>query len=389
MSAILLARNPVIPRYWGQCATRCFTHNALGDTSTYMARSFRYMRGNVNALRVAVSNFYVTTGAGGAEAGVGTTTVSGSIEYPSGTFYPLTWAGSSSTTIAALSYKFSDARSVRIPDGAMFFIRLRLSNTVGIPYTDPGGGPNIYIAGGDALEATATDKTTSGTVNDSGFGGLMIWPSAVIGYTDRPGPAIIGDSRQAGLGDVTVDATGDQGDIARALGGIYGYQNLAVSGNEIDDFTASSTVRRALARYCSHIIDCSGINDIVFGGTSDATARTRLTAAAALFPGRPYLPATLSPVTTGAWTNPAGTDQTITAAEGDRASHNDWRRTDPFGYGYIEIADYQEITRNSGKWKAPGFTTDGIHATTAGAQAVVVTRRFPRSAWPGLPRIVT
>ncbi len=41
---------------------------------------------------------------------------------------------------------------------------------------------------------------------------------------------------------------------------------------------------------------------------------------------------------------------------------NGWTRGNPAGTtGIFDVANYSESGLNSGFWKAPGFTTDGIH----------------------------
>jgi hypothetical protein len=53
---------------------------------------------------------------------------------------------------------------------------------------------------------------------------------------------------------------------------------------------------------------------------------------------------------------------------------NDWLRTTPSGLDfYLEVADYQEQSRNSGLWAAPGYTTDGLHPTALGNMAIDLT----------------
>ena len=43
----------------------------------------------------------------------------------------------------------------------------------------------------------------------------------------------------------------------------------------------------------------------------------------------------------------------------------------PNSVGYFEIADTLETSRNSGIWRSPGFTIDGLHPSPTGYAATV------------------
>jgi hypothetical protein len=354
--------------FMGQVATRSFIPSSLGDTNTYMSRTLHYARDTITTIKIAIPNWLVldNAGAGGGEtASGGTTTVLASVEYPSGSFWPLYFSGSRTGTIASGGTLWTDLANVFIPNGALFFIRMSLVNTVGIPYTDSVTGVHITVSSGEALQQTATDLTTSGTVTDGFSGTLSMFPVAIVGRTTRPSICIIGDSRQTGLGDATPDATGDQGEIGRAFGPNYAYMSLAMSSERASQWATGSTQRALLAPYCTTIIGDLGINDTVFDGNAAATVEGNIKAIAAQFKPRRCYWTTFPPVTTGVWTNPAGTDQTVNGNDAIRTAVNDWTRAiNPPLDAMIEVADTMEISRNSGKWHAPSFTTDGIHETT-------------------------
>ena len=80
---------------------------------------------------------------------------------------------------------------------------------------------------------------------------------------------------------------------------------------------------------------------------------------------------TVTPFTSSSdgWASTA--NQTASAGSTERITFNDAVRAGISGLlGYFEVADQVESARNSQKWKVPGYTTDGIHATNTGYLAI-------------------
>lgn len=373
-------RHQPIPSYIGQVATRSYvpTHNNV-NSSDWMIRSFHFARDRITSVRMAFANWYVNPGAGPiVETANGSAcTLGASIETSGGKFYQCTFNGATSVSVASGTTVWTDWLSVgSIEKGDKFFVRQRRTGATAISYNQDGDGAHAYSTGGDAFEQTSTDKLTSGTVVAQ-FTNISAYPVAIVAQTRRASIAIVGDSRQAGRNDLA-DATGDQGELSRALGGSFGYMNLAVVGEHAWEFSASCTLRKALLPYCSHVIVGHGINDVV-EGASLATIQSRVQAVAALAAPRPVYAITLSPYSTGAWTAADGSDQTIRSDNTVRVNYNNWLRGPlPAGFnGFLEVADSVELSRDVGKWKAPGYTDDGLHELTFGNQQVSLpTGRF-------------
>ena len=256
---------------------------------------------------------------------------------------------------------------VTLNPGDKFFIRASLTTTGGyLPVFEK----SMNTAFGDAIETTATDKTLSGTIAQSGNG--SIYPIAIVGKTTRPSAGLINcDSRGAGAGDNQAgNGSGDWGMYARPLGASYAYQNFCVSGDVANGWAGRRARTLAVAKWPSIWLGENAVNQIGFGLT---TTKTDILAAAttAHAANRRYGHATCSPKTTGTWTAADGSDQT---RDGSYTTFftplNDWLRTSPAGIDfYLEVADPQEISRNSGLWHA-GYTTDGLHPSTQGNMAL-------------------
>lgn len=394
MSLLAAAR----PTFIGQVATRCYCPATIdANALTWMARTFHFLRsfGGVTAIKVAFPNWYVVNNASsGPETGSGgTSTIKAGLEYPAGTFRQFLFGGATSKTVVTKATLWTDWLPVGIPDGAKFFIRHQRANPTAVVFNDDTFGSHVDVAQGDAVEQTSTDKTISGTVTDGG-NGIAMYPAAIIARTSSGSIFLPGDSRIAGLTDTTVGTSGDQGEIARTIGPKFAYINCGVAGTSITDWvtgtalSSGAALRKALSQYCTTVIGNYGINDITFDGTSSATMQARVASLAAIFAPKPYYHCTLPPITTGAWTNPAGSDQTLGTNNTVRAAFNTALRamSIPGVAGFNEIASIME-SGSTGKWNAPGFTTDGIHETTTALLTIaLLTERFNLRSTVGMPQ---
>jgi hypothetical protein len=339
-----------------------------------MARSFHFVRDSVVAVKVAFGNWYVAANDGGEVNNGSAATKSASVEYPAGTMHRLYFGGATSISAANGATVWSDWCPVAIPRNAKFFVRQRHTGTGagGFSYTTL---PLGNTAGGDALDNTATDTTMSGTVTDGFGGGAWLAPLAIVARTMRGSLIILGDSHQAGLGETVVSASGDIGSVARSAGPYVGYLGTGVSGESAAGFLASSTRRMALAKYFSHVMLAHGTNDILVGTTAAATLASNR-AIAALAPNKPYFLTTLVP---------NGSD---TGHNANRTAYNTSVRDDRCW----EIDAYVTTTFGGSTWIA-GYSTDGVHANSTGAAALVGTQDPGKIVVGGgsirLPRVTT
>ena len=372
-------RSPVEqrPQWIGQVATRTSIPHDVGDNGTYAIRSFHYARTNITAISVAWAAWHCAPAGASTEVNTtGTLTIKASIETLSGAIHQLRFKGATSIVAASGSTTFSDMTPVKIAAGEKFYIRASIKGSTAISYS-----PYSFSspADGDVWAADATDYTTGGAMPADGGSGFTLLPCAIVGWTNSPSIAIIGDSRQVGIQD-TPDSTGDMGTMPRAFGATWPYMKLALVGESATDFTAGGAKRLALAQFCTHVIGTHGINDNLDAATLTTNVRA---IASKVFP-RPYFHQTITPYTSGAWTAVDGSDQTVVIST-NRTDFNDLLRNLstglPAGFaGGIEAADYVEISRNNNKWKAPGYTGDGLHELQLANKAVIAARHFP---WGG------
>lgn len=211
----------------------------------------------------------------------------------------------------------------------------------------------------------------SGTVANNS-GSEMYAPAAIIGTTTAPSVFIVGDSRIYGNDDPSDDASGDAGEVARAIGPNFAYVNAGASGlrtdflvNFLNADEPSDANMYKLASYASDIINETGVVDVILGSTTPQI-KSNLTTLWSLFPpGIPVYQTTMPPYTTSTdgWTTLV--NQTPNSDDAARIGTNDWIRTTPSGLtGYFEVANLMESSQDSGLWKVPGYTTDGVHETT-------------------------
>lgn len=332
-----------------------------------MARTFHYLRapGLVADLKIALPNFAAGGGSEVLTGGVLTAEVS--VEYPVGEARAqCTFGGSTIGTAGAdQPLLWSDcALATPIPDGALFFVYVSESNSVRLPYNGPGLGGYPYAGGGDAIEQTNVDKTSNGTVADQKIG-IGLWPVAIWGLTSARTIGVLGDSRQVGVTDLDGDATGNLGEVQRALGQQYAIQNVAASGEQAAQFLDASAIRRSLLAPTTTIIDALGINDVGRnGGYGSEWIKAKKAAVRDLFPQDDYWSVTLPPESDGDFNVVGG--QKPTAGNSVRLELNTWIRALGGGIysGFLDPCAVVE-EGDTGTWKVPGFTFDGVHETSA------------------------
>ena len=332
---------------------------------TAWARCVSYARASITDLRLVWGNFYAN---GGEIAGAGSFAITASVEYPVGVFTQVKFGGSASGACAAGALITSDVVPIAIPNGARFWVRqyftsaafsIHYNNIAGIVDLTQGEGFNYSIG-------TLADPTMGGAMADASGGAIMIRPLAYLGTTTKASWLLLGDSRNAGSSDTLSNGMGLRGELARLIGQDCGYSNCSRAGEAASGFNSAGTRRRLLLPYATHVLCGDGINDIIGGANAAATQASLTTMHNSVAgSGRVLVQTTLSPgavTTTDAYATVA--NQTAGARNSIRVAVNAWIRAIPAPLSNIfDCASIVESARDSGLWKAPGFTADGTHGT--------------------------
>lgn len=360
--------------YLGQIATRTRVPNGFAAANKQgMCRTAHFARDTIRSLQLAFGNWYVNSTTRQETGTGGTASVQVAVEYPAGVFAQFTFGGSFVGAIASGATGLTDVLQINIPDGAEFWIRTFWDNPAGIVFSDA-----LDMNHGEAFNVGASgipNQVTGGTVTNAiTNGAVVLLPCAILGQTTRNSICLIGDSRTAGGGDAFSDNSHYLGHGERSLAALTPVMNLGVSGDRAQSFIASSTQRRALAAYCSHVVSAYGINDLANGRTS-AQLLADLQTIRGYFPAGRFVQATLEPWTTStdAWATTA--NQTPAAWEAQRTALNDQIRAAALGSKFVEVADALESARNSGRWQ-PGRTADGVHANYGGTVLVKYLQKY-------------
>jgi hypothetical protein len=366
LRAVLLSPWRLRP-YLGQIASHSYHGGLSAPTNKQiMTRSRHVCLTGLNALQLVFTNWISQESSIGASA-----TITAAIEYPVGTFTQVLFSGAAQGAIADQSYVVSDSCAVSIPLGATFYVRNYYTNTAGITYN--ANGCNTSLGESCTFAASGVvDQTMGGTVANTS-GRIGYGPAAIIGQTRNPSFLILGDSRAYGVNDAATGADSSVGEITRSIADAYAYSNMSSSGAAAYILAAAGSAAKTamLGAYFSHVISNFGVNDLT--SRTAAQTITNLQLIKALYPSKPFYQCTVAPKTTGAWTLADGSDQTVTAIEAQRVAMNTTLRNGAHGLtGYFEVADQVESSRDSGKWIAPGYTTDGLHET-ATANGVIKT----------------
>jgi hypothetical protein len=361
--------------YLGQVATRGRYPEAQfssGTAQQIMSRIVHFARAPMVGAKFLYLNTYGAQPPSSAPATGGVMTVRASVEYPIGTFTRITFGGNASATIADNDQALSDPLSVTIPDGALFREWCWASNSAGVLWSHTSQNVDATAYG-----ATAPDYTAAGGTSGMSGQNACYGATAIIGMTDKPSVFILGDSRQSGLGTYLAYGSNDVGNIPRPVSGSYGYINCAVSGAPLWHFyySAGSVARfKPLSAYCSHIVIGGGINDITGGDTAAALKTSIETLISTYNPqgDKPVFICTTEPKTTSSdsWATVANQSIADSTKEGYRLTHNENVRSGNIvgAWGYFDLAKPVEDAA-TGKWLAPNYTGDGLHAGPKGELA--------------------
>lgn len=378
--------------YLGPVATRGRLNDFYSNSVSvaYMqSRTFHVATDDISAAELMFTGLYINATNENGVFAIGD--VSASIEYPAGTFNQVTWSGITSGHINN-NLLLSDmiTLSVPIPTGATFWVRSLVHWTSGNkPYSTDGQHWQYSASTGEAAEWSATaptDKTMSGTIGISTFHAAIYRPVAILGMTRKSTFYFAGDSRtrasgSGGNNDITGGFPGTLGELERSIAAKgFGYINGAVIGDSYYNASQSGAYikRGQLASYCSIIIDNYGINDLGAGAAVISTAQFnnyigKMKTVTGIN-GKLYYHTTLTPraSSTDYWSTT--TSQTASASTASRIGFNDALRAGTISNvdGYIEVADANESSRDSGVWRADqGRILTSDITTTSGSQTVV------------------
>lgn len=359
----------------GQVATRSSVWDwSNAANKQMMSHTLHECRENVDYIKVAVPNWYCalqTAPANGTEANNGaTTTCTISIEYPVGVFTQAKFKGLQSGSVDAGTTGWSDWIEVSIPAGEWFGCWLWTSNPNGILYNNN----HVALPGeGCVYGVTTPDLTATGGVLTQATN-IIQSPAAIIGLTSKKSVWISGDSRNAGIKDSADLAIPHAGQAAKCIGSKLAYINGAVASDRVQLANANYSKRSELAAFCTDVVTNYGINDLkpTGGNRSAALVLTDLITFVGLFPGKRVFPCTITPLTTSTDSWATVGNQTVLASEAQRVSLNGSIRSGAVtgSAGFFEVADWVESARDSGFWKAPGYTNDGIHELKKGNLAM-------------------
>lgn len=330
-----------------------------------MSRSTHYTRTDVTSFKIIVPNWYINgslneTGSGSAMS------VTGSIEYPVGVFTQVLFSGGATGSVPNNSYLISDTITVTIPIDTQFWIRLYATSTTGIIYSS--SQPNT-LGQFEMGVSGITDRTMGGSISSLGNAFTAV---AIIGTTTKPSFLLIGDSIMYGAGDSSLpNGFADIGPYARAVGPLYGYSKLARTGDTAAKFVSGHVNRGTLYQYASHVITNYGSNDLFGSSRTDVQLKADLATiagyATSLGTAGPTYFATIAPRTqsSDSWATLGNQSQSNGTAEGYRVSVNQHLRAGLVGSRTFNTASAVETSQDSGFWKSPSYTADGIHPGSA------------------------
>lgn len=305
----------------------------------------------------------------------------------------------------------TDPVSVGVDAGTDIIVSTYLISAATLPYgTSWSAGGNTY---GDTY-TLSTDATTPTAAVGTGSSAWLYGPSAVYGTpkngaTVKPAIAGVGDSIVYGVNDSGSYGGIGGGYFARALDAAgFPWVNVGRTTSSANNWTDlyGRKIRAGLLADCSYAVVNLGVNDLNAQGRTAVQTETDLISVCKTLlydRGIGAYVCTVTPITssTDSWATTG--NQTVTVGT-PRTDYNDWIRAGcpvdastlaPVAIGtagallagqaghpirgYFEAADTVETARNSGKWKSPSYTSDGLHPDPTGAAAIAAaidTTRF-------------
>lgn len=315
-----------------------------------------------------------------------TLTIKKWVEYPRGTFTPVTWAASATGTISTTVRNLtSDACPVSIPAGAAWWEH---TMNAGASATFALRENSATAAALGVLDAkyTAADVNTpasqlAGEASAAAFGSALI--TGTIAAPGYKSPYIVaGDSIAWAQGDITsVGVSGSSGYLGRIFDaqglsyGMFAKPGISMS-NFVTMYSAGSATLNPFVALVNAVTNLkvilqAGVNDLRLGRTQSQFLADCQTVQS-FFPGKAVGQMTLTPRSTS--TDVWATEVNQTAqTDGNWAAEpatNDAIRAVPAGVSAVyEAADTAMTARNSGIWKSSPTvafvpTLDGTHPTS-------------------------
>lgn len=318
--------------------------------------------------------------------------VTAAIEYPAGSFTPLTFGGAATVTIppsgASLAESDEAVLSTPVPAGAQYWVRTFVSVAAG------GRWPQGYLiatAMGEAADfSTGAAKAAGGTITNAaasptrrGYGPVAVKATGWTGTAVGKAFAAIGDSLIMGASDshdAIASGHGNIGYFAKAAAGQYPVINLGIAGTTAaDNLPAAFTRRTALLKKIgvTHVFGNWAVNDLSTGRNATQIAAHVSAVVAGIkdaMPGVKMVWATTTPRTSSsdAWKTVTGQSAYATpagaftgGAAAQRAQFNALLRGGVSGIDTVfDAADVAETARDSGIWRAGEGST---HLTSSGA----------------------
>lgn len=364
------------------CAGGSFAGDSPTNGTTDVSGSFRKKHKcitNATNIRVGYGNCSNET------LNLNNIVVKAAIESSGGAIYKLYFSGRRSVTIEPGAIVWSDPVGINLTRGDTFWTRTYVSVGAGEIFLvncaaqESGEGHNLVSIGGDG-----SDKADSGTIPFGSDARINFAPFGIIGETTETVPVvgIIGDSITHGYNEAvpnfdnpySIQAMGDN------YGDDYAHILMAKPGESIQTFAteAGRALRTRLLKGCTHVVCGYGGADILLNSRSLVQFQADCAIVWGMLNqmGIKVFQSTICPLTTSSDSWATVGNQTVHANESVRVAVNTWLRTIPTPLsGIFDIAAIVESSANSGKWKAPDWTTDGIHpkdGTTHAAMAAAI-----------------
>lgn len=348
--------SPYLGQVAGNGLAAFFVDASLKQANT---REMHYARDDITSLQIAFSNYYGAESAPGAPL-----TIRAAIEYPANTFTLVYWSSVRDLIIAnGLLGPLSDAFSVVIPRGAMFWVNNFAQCTSGVVYlTRPSSTPSLYSTGAFSGSGQ-TDLTTSTAARSPD----QNWHpcTLIVGTTTRASVLGLGDSETYGVNENIMDQSQDMGLLARSIGPAFANLIVGNPGETLAGFLGSAGVqRRKIIPYFSHLINAYGRNDL--GVSTAAQIIANMNAFAALKSvSQKVITCTVTPksASTDSWATT--TNQTTDSTNADRITVNQTIRANGIVgcETFFDSSPAWETLPDSGIW-VPGYTTDGLHGSS-------------------------
>lgn len=385
---------PLITQYTGAVANHTRVSQALIAAATAtqaMARSHHRATENITSLSIRFPNYYVQNNTTETEIGPGAaTTITASVEFPSGTCTALTFSAGSSGSIPNIGTLFADTLTIAIPAGSDFWIRDFRTNASGI-ITQSSGGGYQDLTNGEAMATGTTgvvDSTTTCAAVSNTTSNSQYYPDIIAGPTRLHTYCLLGDSRTLGFDDAISSSLDDTGEIERWIVPYYSVLNMGAGGDQAQKFIASHTNRLPMLNYCSGMLVNLGVND-VFTGTRtaaqiEADLQTIYAFKSNLNGGTgPVWQTTVMSKTTSSdnWTTTG--NQATVVGFATINTLNGWIRANTAAItGFFENANAVSSAQDSDIWCANGATTfgcsrDGLHASQNGYLLQMNAHPFP------------